>query len=160
MGGDFFVDSFVASELFFEWRDHLRNKLFIVLMLVVALQLSCGVKKGKENAERAVERFHNQLNAGQFQEIYAESDEAFKKAATEEQVNQLFDAVRRKLGTVKFAKLTGWHVNATTGGTAVTLGYDVDFSEGKGTEQFVYHISGDKTTLLNYNVNSPLLLTK
>ncbi len=139
----------------------IKNKPLIVLTLaVVALQLSCGVKKGKENAERAVEKFHSQLNAGQFQQIYAESDDAFKKAATEEQVLQLFDAVRRKLGTVQQAKLSGWHVNATTGGTVVTLGYEVDFSEGKGTEQFVYHITGDKALLFNYNVNSPLLITK
>ena len=139
----------------------ITNRHLIVLTLaVVALQLSCGVKKGKENAERAVEKFHSQLNAGQFQQIYAESDDAFKKAATEEQVLQLLDAVRRKLGTVQQAKLNGWHVNAATGGTAVTLGYDVDFSEGKGTEQFVYHITGDKALLFNYNVNSPLLITK
>ena len=138
----------------------MRIKYLILLTLVAALQLSCGVKKGKENAERAVEKFHSQLNAGQFQQIYSESDEAFRKAVTEEQALQLFDAVRRKLGTVQHAKLTGWHVNATTGGTAVTLGYDVDFSEGKGTEQFVYHVSGDKALLFNYNVNSPLLITK
>jgi len=138
----------------------LRTRCLVLLTLVVALQLSCGVKKGKENAERAVEKFHSQLNAGQFQEIYTESDEAFRKAVTQEQALQLFDAVRRKLGTVQQAKLSGWHVNATPGGTAVTLGYEVDFSEGKGTEQFVYHVTGDKALLLNYNVNSPLLVTK
>jgi hypothetical protein len=128
--------------------------------VLVALQVSCGVKKGKETAERAVEKFHNQLNAGQFQQIYAECDEGFRKAVTEQDAIALFEAVRRKLGTVQEAKPTGWHVNATTGGTAVTLGYDVQFSEGKGVEQFVYRVSGDKATLLNYNVNSPLLITK
>jgi hypothetical protein len=79
---------------------------------------------------------------------------------TPEQALQLFEAIRKKLGTVQQAKLSGWHVNATTGGTAVTLGYDVDFSEGKGTEQFVYNVTGDKALLFNYNVNSPLLITK
>ena len=138
----------------------MRIRYLILFILVVALQLSCGVKKGKENAERAVEKFHSQLNAGQFQQIYSESDEAFRKAVTEEQALQLFQAVRQKLGTVQQAKLTGWHVNAATGGNVVTLGYEVDFSEGKGTEQFVYHVTGDKTLLFNYNVNSPLLLTK
>ena len=137
-----------------------KTKHLILLIVIVGMSLSCGVKKGKENAERAVEKFHNQLNAGQFQQIYSESDEAFRKAVTEEQALQLFEAVRKKLGTVQQAKLSGWHVNATTGGTAVTLGYDVDFSEGKGTEQFVYNVTGDKALLFNYNVNSPLLITK
>lgn len=137
-----------------------KTQHLILLIVVVALSLSCGVKKGKENAERAVAKFHSQLNAGQFQQIYDESDEAFRKAVTQEQALQLFDAIRKKLGTVQQAKLSGWHVNATTGGTAVTLGYDVDFSEGKGTEQFVYNVTGDKALLFNYNVNSPLLITK
>jgi hypothetical protein len=132
-----------------------------LLTLVVALSLSCGVKKGKENAERAVEKFHNQLNAGQFHEIYAETDDAFKKAATEEQTTQLFEAVHRKLGTVQNAKLAGWHVNTAAGtGTSITLGYEVDFSEGKGTEEFVFRLAGDKALLFNYNVNSPQLITK
>jgi hypothetical protein len=138
----------------------IKTRYLILLTVAVALQLACGVKKGKENAERAVEKFHSQLNAGQFQQIYAESDEAFRKVVTEEQAIQLFGAVRSKLGTVQQAKLSGWHVNATTGGTAVTLSYEVEFSEGKGTEQFVYHVSGDKALLFNYNVNSPLLITK
>jgi hypothetical protein len=51
-------------------------------------------------------------------------------------------------------------VNATPTGKLVTLAYDVEFSEGKGTEQFVFHVSGDKAFLFNYNVNSPLLITK
>lgn len=41
-----------------------------------------------------------------------------------------------------------------------TLTYDVDFSEGKGNEQFVFHISGDRAALYHYNVNSPLLIIK
>jgi hypothetical protein len=42
----------------------------------------------------------------------------------------------------------------------VTLPYNVEFTEGKGMEQFVFRISGDKAMLYNYNVNSPLLITK
>ena len=72
----------------------------------------------------------------------------------------MFEAVRRKLGTVKNSKETGWHVNATTGGAMVSLAYEVEFSEGKGTEQFVFTVTGDKALLFNYNVNSPLLITK
>lgn len=137
-----------------------KTKLLILLIVVVALQLSCGVKRGQEAAERAVKKFHDQLNAGQFREIYAQSDDAFKKAATEADAVALFDAVHRKLGTVQQAKLTSGHVNSGTSGTVVTLGYDVDFSEGKGVEQFVFRLNGDQALLLNYNVNSPLFITK
>jgi hypothetical protein len=45
-------------------------------------------------------------------------------------------------------------------GTMATLGYKVEFSEGKGAEQFVFRINGDKAMLYNHNVNSPLLIIK
>ena len=122
--------------------------------------ISCSLTKGKKIGEDAVVQFHNQFNAGQYHEIYAQSDEGFRKATSEADTLALFDAVRRKLGTVKNSSQTGWHVNATPGGTVLTLVYDVEFSEGKGTEQFVFHVSGDKALLFNYNVNSPLFITR
>jgi hypothetical protein len=51
-------------------------------------------------------------------------------------------------------------VNATPTGTFVTLGYDVEFSEGKGQEQFAFKMNGNEARLVNYNINSPLLITK
>jgi subtilase family serine protease len=61
---------------------------------------------------------------------------------------------------VKNSNETAWHVNATSAGTMVSLAYEVEFSEGKGSEQFVFKVTGDKALLFNYNVNSPLLITK
>jgi hypothetical protein len=51
-------------------------------------------------------------------------------------------------------------VNATPAGTTVTLHYNTEFTEGTANEQFVFLVSGDKATLYNYNINSPLLITK
>jgi len=140
-----------------ETRQLLLLALTVALLVVVN---SCSLTKGKEVGEHAVGQFHNQFNAGQYHEIYAQSDEGFRKATSEADTLALFEAVRRKLGPVKNSNQTRWHVSATTAGTMVTLAYDVEFSEGKGTEQFVFHINGDKASLFNYNVNSPLLITK
>lgn len=131
---------------------------FIAALLVVVN--SCSLTKGKEIGEQAVVQFHNQFNAGQYREVYAKSDEGFRKVTSEADTLALFEAVRRKLGTVKNSNQTSWHVNATPAGTMVTLAYDVEFSEGKGTEQFVFTVNGDKALLFNYNVNSPPLITK
>jgi hypothetical protein len=51
-------------------------------------------------------------------------------------------------------------VNATPMGTVAIVGYDVQFSEGKGTEQFSFLISSEQANLLRYDVNSPLLTTR
>ena len=135
----------------------------IFLAFFLALQfavVSCSLTKGKEMGERAVDQFHNQFNAGQYHEIYTQSDEGFRKSTSEADTVALFEAVHRKLGTVKNANQTNWHVNATPTGTLITLVYDVEYSEGKGIEQFVFQVRGDKALLFNYNVNSPLLITK
>lgn len=145
-------------------RIQLQPKLCsVILVALLVAGSSCSltaITKGKGTAEDAVAQFHNQYNAGQFREIYDQADEAFKKSGSDAEFIPILEAMRRKLGTVKHAEQAGWHVNATTEGTFVTLGYTVEFSEGKGTEQFVFRIRGDKAALYNFNVNSPLLITK
>jgi serine protease inhibitor ecotin len=137
-----------------------RLTLLILLALLFATNTSCSLTKGKGIAEAAVVKFHNQYNAEQFHEIYNQADGGFKKEVNEAEFISLLEAVRRKLGTMKQANPAGWGINATTMGTMATLSYEIEFSEGKGQEQFVFHVSGDKALLYHYNVNSPLLITK
>ena len=137
-----------------------KNALLIGLIFLLFTLACSQMMKGKEIAEPAVEKFHTQFNAKQFTEIYNEADPEFKTTVTEEELVTLLEAVHRKLGTVTKANAAGWNVNATTAGTLVKLSYDVDFSEGKGTEEFVYRVNGDKAGLYNYHVNSPLLITR
>ena len=144
-------------------RETRRKYCLVVIAALLIAGGACslaGLTKGKGIAEAAVEQFHNQYNAGQFHEIYEQADEEFKKSTSETDFASVLEALRRKLGTVKQSEQSGWQVNATPIGTMVTLGYGVDFSEGKGSEQFVFRISDDKARLYNYNVNSPLLITK
>ena len=133
------------------------------LVLVCGLLLTagaCGITKHKQNAEKGVAKFHQLLNAEQYHEIYVQSDKLFQQSATEADIVAFLGAVHSKLGTVKNATVQGWHVNATPTGTFVTLGYNVEFSEGKGMEEFVFKMNGNEPLLFNYNVNSPLLITK
>lgn len=137
-------------------KPKLKTLLIGLLLIVVT---SCSFTKDKRIAEAAAAQFHNQYNSTQFHEIYSQADEGFRKDSEPKLLEQ-FEALRRKLGTVKQANQTSWHTNTTPSGTVVILTYDAEFSEGKGTEQFVFHIAGDKALLYSYNVNSPLLLTK
>jgi hypothetical protein len=131
-----------------------------LIVALIALTSSCSLGKGKELGESAVVQFHNQFNAGEYKEIYNQADEGFRNAAKETDVMALFEAVRRKLGTVKQSNQNGWRINSTPTGTTVTLQYATEFTEGIATEQFVFLVSGDKAVLYNYNINSPLLITK
>ncbi len=136
-----------------------KQQLSLVLIAMFLItSISCSLTKGKGIAEAAVAKFHHQYNARQFHEIFSESDQGFKDAGSEADLVNLLEALHVKLGTVKQATPSGWGINATPIGTMATLAYEVEFTEGKGTEQFVFRISGDKALLYNYHVNSPLLL--
>lgn len=139
-----------------------RKLILVVVAAAVAFVggSSCSLTKGKGIGEAAVTQFHNRYNAGQFHDIYSQTDEGFRKSTSEADLTALLEALRRKLGTVNQSKQAGWGVNATPMGTMVTLNYEVEFNEGKGTEQFVFRVTGDKAMLYNYHVNSPLLITK
>jgi hypothetical protein len=138
-----------------------KINLLIIGTIFLFLTISCSsIMKGKALGETAVEKFHNQINAKQFSEIYNQADDEFKKSVTEQQWSDLLNMVHRKLGTVTKSDQSGWNTNSTTAGTFATITCEVEFAEGKGTEQFVFHIIDDKALLYNYNVTSPLLIPK
>ncbi|MCA1817205.1 MAG: DUF4019 domain-containing protein [Acidobacteria bacterium] len=142
-------------------KDKPSSKIALLLIAAgLALSGACSLTKGKEIGERAVAQFHDQFNAGQYHEIYGQADGGFRKATAEADAVALFEGVRRKLGAVTNSVQTGWRVNATNAGTVVALQYDTEFTQGKATEQFVLMVSGESARLYNYNVNSPLLITR
>jgi hypothetical protein len=142
-------------------RNYSRVLTFLLLSgLALAVTNSCSLAKSKEISEVAVKRFHDQFNTAKFTDIYRETDDQFKQAVSEQEFSDLLQAVQRKLGTVKDVKGSSWGVNTTTAGAMATLSYDVEFTEGRAAEQFVFHITGNQAKLVRYNINSPLLITK
>jgi TonB family protein len=137
-------------------RIETKQTLVFVAALLVLLT-SCG-RKSKEIGERAVARFHDQFNAGQYHDIYAQAEEGtfgpLPRGSGEADTLAWLDTVHRKLGTVKTANETEWHVRH---GTEVNLIYDTQFTEGNAREYFVFDVSGDNARLSNYNIESPLL---
>jgi hypothetical protein len=131
------------------------------LILALAFALSaCSVAKDAQLAEEAVPKFHEQLDAGQFQDIYEQSGEDLKQAANRQEFIALLDAVHRKLGNTQSATKRGWAVNYVTSGTFVTLNYLTAYAEGEAHEQFVYRLDGQQALLVGYLVNSNTLILK
>jgi len=138
-----------------------KKTLPLLLLIVMVSVTACSsLRNGKATSEKAVSKFHDQLNSGQFQEIYAQTDEGFRKATSEQETIAYLEAVHRKLGDERNAEQVGWRVFATTGGAQVSLVYETDFDDGKATEQFVFLVNGDEARLFKYNIESPTLITK
>ncbi|HZS48255.1 MAG TPA: hypothetical protein VFC63_24510 [Blastocatellia bacterium] len=138
----------------------LTKVVAILFAALVLMTSSCSFKEAKDVSERAVSDFHDKFNAGQYHEIYAQSDSRFRTETNEPDLVTFFEAIHRKLGAFKSSSASGFFVNATTFGTQVTLTYETDFSEGKATERFDYAVSSGKALLIGYHINSPLLIIK
>ena len=137
------------------------KRLVFLTVIMSLLLLGCtDIIKGKSVAEPRVAVFHDRFNEGQYEEIYAEAADDFKKAASKETVLALFAAIDSKLGKVESSSITNWNVKNFNFVTTVVLVSDTQFELGAGTETFTFRVNGDKATLLGYNINSMDLMTR
>jgi hypothetical protein len=120
----------------------------------------CGTKADIGIVDAAVTKFHNQLDAGKFDEMYDESDDAFKAAATKQKFVDLLSAIHRKLGSVKSAGRQGFFVNFGTVGERIRLTYSSQFENDHADEEFVFQVSGKSVRLVGYHINSDALITR
>jgi hypothetical protein len=128
--------------------------------MAVALSVSgCSVSDNTQAAEKGVAAFHEAMNAGRHASIYDGSAADMKSALTRDGFIQLLDGLNKKLGPFKTGKTISWNVNATTGGTYVTLTREAQFEKGPGKEEFVFLMDGDRAILAGYHVNSNILVT-
>lgn len=138
---------------------------FLILLLGFIALSGCGScitggAMAKGTATAAVDDFHTRYNRKDYPGICAMVSDDFHKSTTDEQFTKVLTLVQQKLGTVKNSNETNWKVFVGTGGTQVTLSYDTEFSNAKGTEEFVWVVEGGRARLFNYRVNSPALLEK
>jgi hypothetical protein len=130
-----------------------------IIAVVMALA-GCSSAGDTQVADQAVPRFHDLLDAGQFDAIYATGSEAFKSKNTPEEFRAVLDSIHRKLGATKSSKQLGWNVVRGTKGTVVTLTYATDFVEGSAEETFTYRLEGGEALLTGYHISSKALILK
>ena len=136
------------------------TRSLVVLAALVAALCGCSMSADTTAAEQAVPKFHEQLDAGQFDEIYVQAGDELRKATTQQDFVALLEAIHRKLGNTKSADKTGWTVNYQTSGSFVTLGYKTIFDGGDAQEQFVFRLQDKTALLVGYHINSTALILK
>jgi hypothetical protein len=125
-----------------------------------AALVGCSPAADTKAAEEAVTKFHQGLDAAQFEAIYADAAEDLKKVSSAQTFVPLLTAIQRKLGVSKSTQQQTWRVNYATSGTFITLSYATVFEGGDATEQFVFRISGAQARLAGYHINSEALVLK
>lgn len=133
----------------------------LVLLAILAPAFSgCSMSADTYAAEQAVTRFHEQLDASRFAEIYEASSADLKKVSTEQNMVAVLEDVHRKLGTTKSSKQQTWHVDFRTTGDMVTLKYKTIYAQGDVDEEFVFRMHGNTPLLAGYHFNSSAPATK
>ena len=130
------------------------------LLIAAFIFLSaCSGGKDLVSAEKEIDRFHADLNAGKDEQIHDRAGSDWKKTTTKPEAVQLFSAVRGKLGKFVSGKQEGWRVNYTTNGTIIVVQYNSKFDRADGVETFTFQKNGDAAQLVGYNINSKALIT-
>jgi hypothetical protein len=138
-----------------------RSWLFLAVVVASFGFSGCGMKADMKTVDAAVEKFHAQLNAGNFDQIYADTNEALKQASSREEFVKLLGAVHRKLGAVKSSSRGNFFENWGTSGKIVRTSYPTEFEgDSAAQEEFVFQVGGDGATIRGYHINSNALITQ
>ena len=130
-----------------------------LLLAACALALAgCGLMEGVDTAEQAAATFHEQYNAGAFDETYDASADDLRATEARSEFITTLAGVRTKLGSMRATRRTGFNARVDSSGTFVELEYETEFENGTGTEEFTWEISNGRARLLSYNVSSRALL--
>ena len=135
-------------------------KAWIGLLLMAVLLGGCSFVEDKDRGERAVARFHELFGTSRYSEIYVDTTEGFREAASETEFVEFLGAVRRKLGNVRESELTDIEVNWGSDGTTIWLSYETAYELGKATERFVWVVEGEKARLESYQIDSKDLIVR
>ena len=135
-------------------------RAWVGLLLLAVVLGGCSFAEDSSRGERAVARFHQLFGASQYADIYADTTEGFREAATEAEFVEFMSAVRRKLGNVRACERTGLEVNWDGDATSIWLSYETAYELGIATEQFVWVLDGEKTRLEAYQINSKDLILR
>jgi hypothetical protein len=138
----------------------MKIRLLLLALLGFALA-GCGdTINGKGVAEPEVARFHEKLKSRDFAGMYAATGAEFKAAVTQKMALALFEAIDRKLGSLRETTQVNWNVNTRNMITTVVLVYQSKFAEGEATETFTFRIENGKPELIGYNISSLDMLIK
>jgi len=138
----------------------MKIRLLLLALLGFAVVGCSDTISGKGVAEPEVARFHERLKSRDFAGLYAATGADFKAAVTEKKALALFEAIDRKLGTLRESNQVNWNVNTRNMITTVVLVYESKFEEGEATETFTFRVHDGKPELIGYNISSLDMLIK
>ena len=143
-------------------RFKMKNAICTIAIAIVFLSFfSCGVIKGKGEAEKIAESlFQERITSGWIDSDRYYSD-LFWKNTDEKKWSDIKNIVTQALGDLESYSLTSWNVQSKVNtnemsGTIVVLEYETVYKKGIGTETLTIHkpLMGNEFSILGHNFNS------
>jgi hypothetical protein len=138
-----------------------RSAVFVALILVGCSSCSYEAKRKTETAvEQAVEKFHEELNAEEYQQIYSEADAELRGRATEAEFTAQLGSAHEQLGRTSgkayvFIDESVWRGLRQAFGAKreiVSHGNSPVSDLIIGHEQFVWAVENDQPKLVSYKL--------
>jgi hypothetical protein len=139
------------------WKGESDMHKALIALGTLALA-GCSPSADIPAAQKAIDAFHHELDAGQFTQIYSGSSGDMKGTTSADNFTKLLAAIHRKLGPFKSGKLIGWNDSTTTNGHFISLNYHANYDKGDAAENFVYRIAAGQPILAGYHINSDALI--
>jgi hypothetical protein len=143
-----------------------NGALAIVLLLLFVTLVSACNQSSESNrvpleVEEVVRTVGDQIDQERYEQIYNESSDLWKQDVTLEQSNEVFKALRTKLGKIQSRSLHSATEQQNSGGPlkghAYILSYQTRFERGDGMENFTLIEQNGRWLLARYFVNSTAL---
>lgn len=140
----------------------MKNAICTIAIVIVFQSLfSCGVVKGKGEAEKIAESlFQERITSGWFDSDRYYSA-LFWENTGEKKWSNIKNIVTQALGDLESYSLTSWNVQSKVNtnaisGTIVVLEYETVYKKGIGTETLTIHkpLMGSRFSILGHNFNS------
>lgn len=139
--------------------EGLQMSFRILFALAGAFLLAaCNPGAQLEDAEKQIKQFQARYNDGDTEALYGLGGDAFREAATPEDLENLVAMLSARLGTIESSERTGFNTAFNNGINTTTVVMTTRFELGEGNETYVFHGAGEDMELVGWNVNSPRLM--
>jgi hypothetical protein len=128
--------------------------LFAALATILLWNCGKGAYHNYRLSSAAIDRFHQQLDQSDYETIYGDATEEFRRAGTREDELKFLEMVHQKMGNSGKMSIKGFHVNWQNGQTAVDEVFDTQFALGQARESFIWVIEHDQPRLQTYRIYS------
>jgi hypothetical protein len=141
------------------------RKYSIILTLVCALHVGC-VQSIDQVSSRSADRFHIQLDAEKYADIYREADPSLKNKLTESEFVAYLSSVHQRLGRFKritdspnsFARFVhNWNFGTAQSSGTMMIRALSEFERGVAVEGFEWDVKGGGASLVSYQCEGPIV---